>query len=139
MDRLPTILIVEDDPIHLRIIGDILKREGYTVIETANINDAFKKIQKFQDGAANAGLIVIIDVGIPQSSDSLLLKRGGIDFLKDLRQEYPKIPAILLTVYGYADDVIKIAKQYNVPIITKPLNSMLLLKTVRDMTKRITK
>ena len=135
----PTILIVEDDPIHLRITSDILKREGYTVKEATNIDDAFKEIQKFQDGAAHAGLIVIIDVGIPQSSDSLLLKRGGIDFLKDLRQEYPKIPAILLTVYGSADDVIKIAKQYNVPIITKPLNSMLLLKTVRDMTKRITK
>ncbi len=145
MDRLPTILIVEDYEYHLKLLGDILRRNGYTVKGATNIDDALKQIQEFQDGAASAEeaqekeedsllrLIVTIDVAIPQSSDSLTLKRGGITLLEKLHKDYPEIPAILLTVFGEADDVIEMAKQYNVPIISKPLDSRQLLQVVRNM------
>ena len=133
MDRLPTILIVEDYEYHLRLVSDILKRNGYMVKGTTNIDDALKQIQKIQDVGSQPKLIVIIDVAIPQSSDSLVLKRGGITLLEKLREDYPEIPAILLTVYGEADDVIKIAKRYNVPIVPKPLDSKQLLQLVRKM------
>jgi len=134
MDRLPTILIVEDDPNHLMLISLLLKYEGYTVIEVTNINDALNQIQKFQYGAANAEeaqeekeksqhrLIAIIDVAIPQSSDSLTLERGGINLLEHLHRDYPEIPVILLTVFGEADDVIEKAQEYKAVIIPKPLD-----------------
>ena len=146
MDRLPTILIVEDNPYHLRLISDILRRDGYTVIGATNIDDAFKQIQKFQNEAADAEnaqekkeysqpkLIVTIDVAIPQSSNSLALKRGGIILLSKLRESYPsEIPAILLTVYGEADDVNEKAKQYNASIVSKPLESKQLIRTIQDI------
>ena len=134
MDRLPTILIVEDYEYHLRLVSDILKRNGYTVKGTTNIDDALKQIQKIQDVGSQPRLIVIIDVAIPQSSSSLVLKRGGITLLSKLRESYPsEIPAILLTVYGEADDVIEIAKQYNVPIVSKPLDSKQLIREIQNM------
>ena len=145
MDRLPTILIVEDYEYHLILIGDILKRNGYTVKEATNIDDALKQIQKFRDETTSAEeaqakkedsypkLIVIIDVAIPQSSNSLVLERGGITLLEQLCKDYPDIREILLTVYGETDDVIEVAKKYNAPIVTKPPDIKQLLRVIRNM------
>ena len=138
MDRLPTILIVEDYEYHLRLISDILKRNGYTVIGATDIDEALDLIHTFQDEIDTADeaqdrLIAIIDVAIPQSSNSLVLKRGGITLLEELRQDYPEIPAILLSVYGEADDVKDIGKRYNVPIVTKPLGTKQLLRTIQNI------
>lgn len=148
MNRLPpTILIVEDYPHHLKLVGDILRHEGYHDIRGAtNIDDALKRIQEFQDETAVAKvaqgekscsqprLIMIIDVGIPQSRDSLTLRRGGITLLEKLRKDYPELPAILLlTVYGEAEDVIETGRQYKVPVISKPLSSKQLLRVVRNI------
>lgn len=147
MDRLPTILVVEDHPRHLMLISSaILKPEGYNVIEATNIDDAIKQIQQFQDGAANVEggqrekensqtrLIVIIDVGIPQSSGSLTLKRGGIDLLKYLHEHYSETPVILLTIYAEANDVRKEAQKYDAVIISKPLEDPdQLLRVIQDI------
>ena len=148
MDKLPTILIVEDYSHHATLIGNILKHEGYTILEATNIDDALQRIQEFQEEVGNAEeaekharrvqspLIAIIDIGIPQSRDGLVLKRGGVTLLEKFQKDYQEISSIFLTVYGEDDDVRKIAKQYNVPIVPKPLSSKQLVREIKKIFPR---
>ena len=46
MDK-PTILIVEDNPRHSRLIRDNLEDEDYEVIEATNVDNALKRIKSF--------------------------------------------------------------------------------------------
>ncbi|MBI1928614.1 TIR domain-containing protein [Candidatus Poribacteria bacterium] len=125
--HLPTILIVEDNSHHSRLIRDHLQDNGYSTLEATNLRDALHKIQTFQ-----GSLIVLIDIAIPEESGGMVLRRGGINLLEKLREFNSEIPAIFVTVYGEAKDVIEIAKRYKIPVVSKPLDIDQLLREVRN-------
>lgn len=81
----PSVLIVEDDPILLRMYSEKLNFEGYKVLSARDGEEALRVALEAQPA------LVLLDIMLPRMS--------GTDFLERLRQD-PKgksIPVIALT------------------------------------------
>ena len=127
MDNVPTILIVEDNMRHSRLLRDYLQHHRYDTIEVTNIEDAQREVEKFQ-----GLLIVLIDIEIPETSASReVLYRGGLELEERLREFNEEIPAIFVTVYGDAYDVIEVAKDQGREVVAKPLDFQELLNKIK--------
>jgi CheY-like chemotaxis protein len=96
------ILIVEDDPIALKLLGDIVSNFGYIVASASTGHDALERAKTDDfDG-------VLLDLGLPDMI--------GIEVLGRLRQLHPTIP--ILIVSG--------RKEYERSVLGKGANGFLL-------------
>jgi len=136
MNNLQTVLIVEDQPHHLRLIRDNLIDAGYNTIEATNVEDALKQIRE-QSGKSQPPRVVLIDVGIPESRGAETSREGGITLLRRLHdEEKMQIPAIFVTIWAEEPPVKKAAQKYKVPIVPKPLDIDQLLRETRKALRR---
>jgi len=88
-----TILLAEDDSDVRKITGDVLRMEGYTVIEA---RDGVNALKLFAENLNNIDLAVL-DVRMPGKNG-----REVYDQIKRLRPETP-----VLFVSGYTADIIE--------------------------------
>jgi DNA-binding response OmpR family regulator len=92
------ILIVEDDPLLVRIYSVRLKEEGFDVDVASDGNEAMENVKK------QAPDLILLDLLMP--------RRDGFAFLDDLKALglNPKPPVVVLTNLDKPDDAAK-AKQ----------------------------
>lgn len=82
--RRRTILVVEDN-VELRfLVSDVLRAEGFRVIEAASVDEAVAYLRTPNEVVA----LVFSDIVMPGNMD-------GIDFARLLEREYPHIRIIL--------------------------------------------
>ncbi|HYY98699.1 MAG TPA: response regulator transcription factor [Pyrinomonadaceae bacterium] len=80
------VLIVDDHPVVRRGLREILADEGdIEVSETADPHEALKLIREQPLSLA------VLDIDLPG--------RGGLELLKDVRRERPRLPVLMLSVY----------------------------------------
>ena len=115
---LEQILIVDDDPSLLRLLGIRLSAAGYQVESAANAKIAL-------------GLLKSIK---PQLVISDLRMEGmdGMALFEHIRQQYPTMPVIIMTAHGTIPDAINATKQGVFSFLTKPFESQQLLETVQQ-------
>jgi len=81
-----TILIVDDDPVIVRMLEKILERDGYNILKAYNGKDGLKIAKE------KLPFLIVLDVLMPDES--------GMDIAKKL-QDHPKtkgIPIVFLTI-----------------------------------------
>lgn len=90
-----TILIVEDQPGFRRIYHDVLKADGYEVLEAQDGEQGLEMVR------AHKPHLVLLDLGLP--------KIDGFEVLKKIRADAStsKIPVIIFSVLGEQKDVKK--------------------------------
>jgi len=90
-----TILIVEDQPGFRRIYHDVLKNDGYEVLEAQDGEQGLEMVR------AHKPHLVLLDLGLP--------KIDGFEVLKRIRADAAtaKIPVIIFSVLGEQKDVKK--------------------------------
>jgi CheY-like chemotaxis protein len=81
------ILIVDDDPWIVEIIGELLREEGYIPILAASGEEALRLV--FQ----NPPDLILLDLKLPGL--------GGEEVIRELRQAKLEIPIVLLTAAVY--------------------------------------
>ena len=101
------ILIVDDEPLIRKSLNEVLRLEGYKVSMAASGNEALEKIKQ------NTVNIVISDIKMQGV--------GGIELLKVLKKENPKISVILITGHGNIETAVEAMKLGAFDYITKPL------------------
>jgi two-component system response regulator GlrR len=112
------ILIVDDDPSLLRLLGIRLSAAGYEVESAANAKMALGTLQHF----------------IPQVVISDLRMEGmdGMALFEQIRSQHPNIPVVIMTAHGTIPDAINATKQGVFSFLTKPFESQELLDTVEQ-------
>ncbi|GAA6203624.1 MULTISPECIES: sigma 54-interacting transcriptional regulator [Thalassotalea] len=113
-----TILIVDDDPSLLRLLGIRLSAAGYDVLPAKNAKEALGLLKSSQPQ------LVISD-----------LKMDGMDgmaLFEKIRQQQPNLPVIIMTAHGTIPDAINATKQGVFSFLTKPFQSQELLDTVEQ-------
>jgi CheY-like chemotaxis protein len=80
------ILVADDDPVILRLVTSILKKEGYTVVAVSDGREAYRVLQKDADFRA-----AIFDMMMPHLE--------GIDIIRHMKTEkrLVRIPVIMIT------------------------------------------
>lgn len=112
-----TIIIVDDDVQVLRSLGFLLEAEGYHVL-TFSSAAALLEEAELPDGCC-----LIVDYRMPVIN--------GLDLLRNLRQKYPHMAALLIT--GDPDCTIeRRAGDIGIKVIRKPHLDDELLRGIRD-------
>lgn len=112
------ILIVDDDPISLKLAGDMLRANGYPTIEATNGKQALKLAE------ANQPALILMDIRMPVMD--------GLEATRRLKKNATTkdIPIIALTALAMKDEEEKIRQAGCDGYLTKPLDIQQLLKEV---------
>jgi diguanylate cyclase (GGDEF)-like protein len=114
------ILIVDDVPENIQILGKVLRGEGYKIAPAANGKRALEMIPKVKPD------LVLMDVMMPVMD--------GFEACRRMKEsaEMKDIPVIFLSAKGESEDVIQGFRLGAVDYIQKPFNSEELLVRVRN-------
>ncbi len=119
---MPNIIVVEDSPTMRQLITFALKRlPDYKVVEAVDGMDAFKKL------SSEPFDLILADINMPVMDG---LKLIGL-LRNDLK--YKKIPIIIITTEGTAEDRKKAMAAGATAYLSKPIQTQELLKMVKKL------
>jgi len=116
-----TILIVEDDPMLLKVAGNMLRQYGYEAIEVGDGREAMRIAEEFE-GSID---LLLTDVIMPGM--------GGRDLAEKMKSKRPGIKIIYMS--GYTDNTIvhNGALEEDVVLVEKPFTPETLVKKIREV------
>ncbi|GAI55943.1 unnamed protein product, partial [marine sediment metagenome] len=103
-----TILIVDDEESARWVIHQKLSSEGYHCMEAADAKQALGELK------GNSIELVILDIKMPGKS--------GIELLPEIREHYPDVAVIMVTVFTDVSTATQCMRQGAFDYVTKPLN-----------------
>lgn len=91
------ILVVDDEAPVRELLNDLLKKEDCLTITCENGQEALEilKQEKFD--------VVLLDIKLAGSS--------GLDVLKNIRQQHTHLPVVMITGFGFDEELITKSKQ----------------------------
>jgi signal transduction histidine kinase/DNA-binding response OmpR family regulator len=117
------ILVVDDEPQILMLIGRFLRRAGYDIEAAESGVDALERMQGEALSERGPFPLVLSDLKMPQV--------GGLDVLREVRERYDDTLVVLITGFASTDSAIAALRQGAYDYLTKPLDLDDLLSTVR--------
>jgi len=118
---MPTVLVVDDEPIVRDVVVRYLEREGFTTLEAADGNVARQLIQRHSPS------LVVLDVMLPGTD--------GLELCRWIRRE-SDLPVIMLTALGEEADRIVGLELGADDYVTKPFSPRELAVRVRTVLRR---
>ncbi len=116
------ILLVEDEATLSMIVADMLRREGYEVVEARN---GFEGLRLFEAEKPDA---VIADVMMPHID--------GFQMVKQLRKTDDRIPVLFLTARGAIEDIVTGLELGANDYLKKPFSMQELLARLKALLRR---
>ena len=115
--KVKKVLVVDDDPVVIRLVKELLKTQGY-VVETAKDGiDAMVVVKKEKPD------LIVLDIMMPELN--------GYDVLRTLKftDEFKEIPVLLLTAREQELDK-RIGEMMGIEYIQKPVNREAFLEKI---------
>lgn len=122
-EKLPRVLIVDDNPTNVELVYAYLKPCGYNLEKAFDGEDALKKIE------ANPPDLILLDLMMPRLS--------GYEVCQKIKTD-PKtqfIPVIVITALKELDDKIKAIEMGADDFLMKPFNKVELMTRVKSLLK----
>ncbi|CAN5900986.1 sigma-54 dependent transcriptional regulator [soil metagenome] len=113
-----SILIVDDEPNIRRMLGSLLRAEGYRVREAASGRAALAEVRVEEPDA------VLMDLYMPEG--------GGLESLPEIRQAAPELPVVMMSGKASLSDAVRATKLGAFHFIEKPLSPEAVLLTLRS-------
>ena len=115
------ILIVDDDIAVQTSLSLLLKQAGHQPLKSENPDSA-----RMQLGQERIDLVVL-DLNFSRDTSG----REGMNFLQEMKRNYPQLPIILITAWGSISLAVEGMKQGAADFITKPWNNEHLLQSIQ--------
>ena len=115
------ILIVDDNPSHMRLIEMVLRAKGYTLLQATDGDEALDvALRELPD-------LIIMDIQLP--------KMSGLEVTKKLRETpaFSHIPIIALTAYAMKGDKERFIDGGCDAYLSKPINTRELPRVIAEM------
>ena len=104
----PTLLIVDDDPAILALVGRVAERAGFEPVACLGGNAALQCLSDRRPDAA------VVDLLMPDI--------GGLDVIRAIRESHPDCHVALMSGFATIDTAVEAARLGAVDCLTKPLN-----------------
>jgi two-component system response regulator AtoC len=111
------ILIVDDDPVFIRLTESTLTEDGMKVITAFNKAEGLSLFERHHPDA------VILDIFLPDGS--------GVDLIKPVRISDPKVPIIMVSGQSEVEEVVRAMKEGANDYIKKPFRGEELLLKIQ--------
>ena len=105
------ILLVDDEPNLRKVLGALLRQEGFEVVAEPHGEAALARIRSAPSGTFDA---VITDLRMP--------RLDGMGLLKALAREDPDLPVVMLTAHGTVDNAVEAVKLGAFDYLEKPFD-----------------
>ena len=112
------LLLVDDDPSLLKLLGMRLSSEGYQVITAASGPEALRLLQKEK-----------IELVI---SDLRMDEMDGLALFGEIQKRHTGLPVIILTAHGSIPDAVSATQQGVFSFLTKPVDRDALYKAIDE-------
>ncbi len=112
------VLVVEDNPLNMELVIEILLARGFTVHEAFNGEEAIRKAENEDYD------LILMDIELPGMD--------GVDVTKILKAKNKNIPVVALTSYAMKGDKERFMKAGFDEYVSKPLD-------ISDFQKRLEK
>lgn len=116
------ILVVDDEPAQLELVGGFLKKQGF---ETVLAESGAKALEGFRQEPVD---LVLTDQKMPDMS--------GVELLKAIRAINPEAAVIVITAYGTVETAVAAVKAGAADYLSKPLNLDELLYRIEQVRER---
>jgi len=115
-----TVLLAEDDTSVRRLIKEVLEKNGYTVVEAVDGEEAVRVFAENRDKID----ILLLDIIMP--------KMKGTEAYEEIIKMDPKIKALFMS--GYAEEVLyrKGITEKGLDLLSKPVSPNNILKSIRE-------
>ena len=117
---LGSILVVDDEPDVRRVVGLVLQKAGYEVLEAADGEQAIEALKSGEDPLLLK--VILTDIRMPG--------RDGVSLVKYLLQEWPSKRIIVLTGFPNLDMALGFLKLGAIDYLVKPVEEDRLLAAV---------
>ena len=118
-DNCRTALVVEDEPLVMDLLKNVLIRNDYDVLAATDGDQASELFHQ------HAGKICLLMVNIALPGTS------GLEFIGELPTRIPRIPVIFITGMGDREPLVKQAVAAGFPVLQKPFTAETLMEFVR--------
>ncbi|MFW5994801.1 MAG: sigma-54-dependent transcriptional regulator [Spirochaetia bacterium] len=115
------VLVIDDEQGICDVLRDILEDEGYDVFVA---EEGYEGLRLLRTEPID---VVLLDIWLPN--------RGGMDILKDIKEEFPATEVILITGHGTIDLAVKSVKLGAFDFLEKPLSLDRVTTLVRNADK----
>jgi len=116
------ILVVDDEPAQLELVGGFLAKRGFEVSLSADGREALARFSREPFD------LVLTDQKMPGFS--------GLELIEAVRAQNPETPVIVMTAYGTIETAVAAVKAGAADYLTKPLNLDELLHRVHQVRER---
>lgn len=113
------ILVVDDSKFMRMLLGDLLSRNGFDVLEAESGEEALQIYRKEKPD------LVTLDILMPG--------RDGIETVGDLREEDPKARIVMVTALGMEDYIQRALEAGADGFILKPFSPERVLDTLKEV------
>ena len=117
------ILVVDDDPIVLKLVSVSLQQEGYEVLTASSGQETFQLLNENEEGPN----LIILDIKMPEMD--------GLEVCQHVRT-FSDVPIIMLTALKQDGDVVRSITNGADDYITKPFSVDVLLARVQAVLRR---
>jgi two-component system, OmpR family, response regulator len=124
-DRIPKVLVVDDEPNIRELVEVALKFHGCAVAVSATAKDALRQVETYQPD------LMVLDVMLPDMD--------GFDVCRTLRADGNDVPVIFLTARDTTSDTIRGLTLGGDDYVTKPFSVEALVARVRAVLRRTTR
>ncbi|MGI6601187.1 MAG: response regulator [Dethiobacteria bacterium] len=114
----PTVLVVEDNPDHMRMVTDLLTAYGLQVVQAVNHDTTFEALSKIEPD------LILMDISLKGINGLSITK-----IIKD-NPATKHIPVIILTAHAMDQDRQQAQKVSCDGFITKPIDTRNLLQQI---------
>ena len=118
------VMIIEDEQDLLNLYKEFLKSKGYTVLVTnttaTHIMDDYLEFKPD---------IILLDYRLPGD-------KNGVDAAKEILEQYPEVPIMIITAYDSIKNIIngeKIFEGKKITLVVKPIKLLLLNKLIKEL------
>jgi two-component system response regulator HydG len=108
MEKIKTILVVDDDSAHRTMLRTLVGGWGYDIVEADDGSTAIEEVKKRPFD------MILMDVR--------MLKVSGLEALERIKSFNPAIPVTIMTAYSSVDTAIEALKKGAYDYLTKPLD-----------------
>ena len=117
----PTILVVEDNDLNLRLFCDLLSAHAFTAAPVQDGRDAIARARAVQPN------LIVMDIQMPHVS--------GLDLIVQFKRDagLGKIPILAVTAYATSDDEARIRAAGADGYVAKPITMTRFLAAVRAL------